>query len=114
MATYEVNEPGLRNAEKLIRDGMVDSSTDWSDGQPSTDDENQFIEAHGHRAFGEWHLAINPDASENTKSRYAFPFGDFEKLHRDGVTSAKQRAAQYEHASIADAAGRLLAQLDDG
>jgi hypothetical protein len=114
MTRYVVNEDGVRNAERLIRAGDVDSSTDWSDGQPSTDEENAFIDANGYEAFGAWHLAIDPDAGEGTKARYAFPFGDYEKLHRDGLTSAKQRAAQYEHQEIARAADRLLEQVAEG
>ena len=113
MAQYELNDKAVRNAERLIRDGKVDSSTEWSDGQPSTDDENEFIDRHGYEAFGEWHLAIDPEAGEETKGRYAFPFGDFSKVHRDGLNSAKQRAAQYEHDEIERAADELLQQLSD-
>lgn len=113
MPNYQLNDRGVRKAERLIRAGEVDSSTDWSDGQPSTDEENDFIEQHGYEAFGEWHLAIDPDSSEGTKGRYAFPFGDFSKLHRDAVTSAKQRAAQYDHDDIERAADALLEQLSD-
>lgn len=112
MPSYKVNQAAVRNAEQLIEDGMVDSSTEWADGQPSTDDENDFIDANGYDAFGAWHLAIDPDAGEETKSRYAFPFGDFSKVHRDGLTSAKQRAAQHEHDEIAQAADRLLDRLE--
>lgn len=113
MAKYELNKSAVRNAEQLIRDGKVDSSTEWSDGQPSTDAENEFIDHHGYEAFGEWHLAIDPDAGEETKGRYAFPFGDFSKVHRDGLNSAKQRAAQYEHDEIERAADDLLDKLSD-
>lgn len=112
MATYKVNESGVRNAERLIRDGKVEPDADWGDGQPSSDDENSYIDEYGYNAYGEWHLAIDPEAGEETKGRYAFPFGDFTKLYRDGLTSAKQRAAQHEHQEIAEAADRLLAQLD--
>lgn len=113
MPNYKVNKDAVRHAEKLIRQGKVDSSTDWSDGQPSTDAENSFIDKNGYEAFGEWHLAIDPEASEDTKSRYAFPFGDFSKVYRDGLTSAKQRAAQNEHQEIERAADDLLDQLSD-
>lgn len=113
MPTYKVNDEAVRRAEQLIRDGHVDSSSDWSDAQPSTDDENDFIDSNGSDAFGEWHLAIDADASEGTKSRYAFPFGDFSKVYRDGLTSAKQRAAQYGHDEIERAADELLEQLGD-
>lgn len=113
MPTYKVNEAGVRNAERLIRDRQVDSTSDWQEAQPSADDENRFVEAHGYDAFGEWHLAIDPTAGEEAKGRYAFPFGDFSKLHRDGLTSAKQRAAQHDHPEIADAADALIAKLDE-
>lgn len=112
MPSYKVNHAGVQNAQRLIREGKVDSTSDWADGQPDADAENAFVEEHGYASFGEWHLAIDPEAGEDTKSRYAFPFGDFEKLFRDGVTSAKQRAAQYEHREIEQAADKLLDQLD--
>lgn len=113
MPIYKVNDSAVRNAEKLIGNGKVDNSTGWSDGQPSTDDENQFIDENGYEAFGEWHLAIDPEASEDTKSRHAFPFGDFSKVYRDALNSAKQRAAQYGHDEIERAADRLLEKLGE-
>ena len=113
MARYSVNDAGVTNAARLIDAGEVDESTDWSDGQPSADEENEYIDAHGFDAYAEWHLAVDPDASEETKGRYAFPFGDFVRLNRGGLTSAKQRAAQYEHTAIAKAADDLLRRLDD-
>lgn len=57
---------------------------------------------------------VRREASEDTKGRYAFPFGDFSRLNRSGLMSAKQRAAQYEHKEIEEAADRLLEQLDGG
>lgn len=114
MASYEVNDDGVANARKLIDAGRVDDSTEWSAGQPSTDEENAYIDEHGYEAYGARHLAIDRDASEGTKGRYGFPFGDFSRLNRDGLTSAKQRAAQYDHDEIAKAADELLALLDDG
>ena len=113
MANYKVNHDAVRNAERLIREGKIDSSTEWSDGQPSTDAENEFIDKHGYQAFGEWHLAIDTEAGEETKGRYAFPFGDFSKVHRDGLNSAKQRASQYDHHEIERAADDLLQKLPD-
>lgn len=113
MPNYKVNDSAVRNAEKLIAGGKVDNSTEWSDGQPSTEDENQFVDDNGYEAFGEWHLAIDPEATEGTKGRYGFPFGDFSKVYRDGLASAKQRAAQYGHDEIERAADRLLQKLGE-
>lgn len=112
MANYEVNQAGVDHARALIDQGKVDSETEWSSAQPTTDQENDFIEAHGYEEFGKWHLAVEADASPETKGRYGFPFGDFARLNREGLTSAKQRAAQYEHHSIEQAADDLLSRLE--
>jgi hypothetical protein len=112
MPNYRVNEDGVAKARELIEAGKYDS-TEWSDAAPSADDENAEVEKHGYEAFGAWHLAIDPDASEETKGRYAFPYGDFSKLNRAGLIAAKQRASQNDHDEIEKAADRLLEQLDE-
>jgi hypothetical protein len=43
-------------------------------------------------AFAKWHLAYDTEASEETKSRYKFLYGDVNKLHRSALIAAKQRA----------------------
>jgi hypothetical protein len=58
-------------------------------------------------------LAIDPDASEETKGRYAFPYGDFSALNRGALIHGKQRAAQNGHDAIEKAADLLLEQLDE-
>jgi hypothetical protein len=113
MPNYRVNKDGVAKARELIEAGKYDDSTEWSDAAPSADDENAEVEQHGYEAFGAWHLAIDPDASEETKGRYAFPYGDFSKLNRAGLIAAKQRASQNDHHEIEKAADRLLEQLDE-
>src|SRR6476661_4994689 len=112
MPNYRVNKPGVENAEKLIEAGTYDDETDWSDAAPSTEQQNDFIEKSGYDGFGAWHLAVDPDASEDTKGRYAFPFGDFTKVNRAALIHAKQRAAQNDHDEVEKAADRLLEKLD--
>lgn len=113
MTTYQVNDAGVRHARKLIDDGKVDTTTEWSDAAPSTDQENDVIEDQGYDAFGRWHLAIDTGASEDTKGRYRFPFGDFSKVNRAALIAAKQRAAQNGHDAIEKAADQLLERLDE-
>jgi hypothetical protein len=49
---------------------------------------------------------MDDEKSEDTKARYKFPYGDFEKVHRCGVLSAESRAGQYKHfGSGANSAG---------
>ena len=113
MATYRVNEVAVKHARKLIDAGTYDDTTEWSDAAPSADDANQVIHKEGFDEFSEWHLAVNPEASEETKGRFAFPYGDFTKVNRAALIHAKQRAAQNDHAEIEKAADDLLQRLDD-
>ena len=113
MTTYRVNEDGVANARKLIDAGKYDDTTEWSDAAPSTDEENSEVEKHGYEGFGAWHLAVDPDAGEETKGRFTFTYGDFTKLNRAALIHAKQRAAQNDHDAIEKAADRLLQHLDE-
>ena len=113
MPTYRVNEDGVAQARKLIDAGDYDDSTEWSDAAPSADEGNREIEEHGWDGYGAWHLAIDPEAGEETKKRYAFPYGDFAKVNRAALIHGKQRAVQNGHPAIADAADRLLQRLDE-
>jgi hypothetical protein len=113
MTTYRVNDDGVAKARQLIDAGTYDDDTEWSDAAPSADEESAEIERHGYDGYGAWHLAVDPDASEETKKRYAFPFGDFSKVNRAALIHGKQRAVQNDHDAIAEAADHLLQRLDD-
>jgi len=113
MVTYRANEVAIKHARKLIDAGTYDDMTEWSDAAPSADTANQVIEKEGFDEFSEWHLGINPDASEGTKGRFAFPYGDFTKVNRAALIHAKQRAAQNDHDEVEKAADDLLQRLDD-
>jgi hypothetical protein len=113
MPTYRVHEAGVRKARELIDSGDYDDTTEWSDAAPSADEENRAIDRHGLEGYGEWHLAVDRDASDDTKGRYRFPFGDFRKVNRAALIHAKQRAAQNDHAEIEKAADSLLSRLDE-
>ena len=112
MPTYRVNEDAVEQARTLIDDGRVDLDTEWSDAAPSADDGNAEIEARGYEGYGAWHLAVDPDASEETKGRYAFPYGDFTEVNRAALIHGKQRAAQNGHDAIEKAFDELLQRLD--
>ena len=112
MPQYRVNRAAVRKARTLIDDGSVDDATDWSDAAPDADARNRHIEEHGYDSFAEWHLAEDPDAGEETKRRYAFPYGDFSVVNRQALIHAKQRAAQFDHPEVEKAADDLLQRLD--
>lgn len=109
---YDVNEAGVAKARAMIDSGQYDLDTEWSTGQPSTDAENDKIDRDGYEGYGEWHLALDRGASEGTKDRYGFPFGDFRRVFRSGLIAAEQRAAQNDHEAVERAAAELLERLD--
>ena len=108
----QLNETAVRKAKSLIanRQYVLDSS--WATAQPTAEAENDFLDRHGWKAYGEWHLGLDPDTSEETKERYTFPYGEFRRVHRSGLIAAKQRASQYGHTEVAKAADALLELLD--
>lgn len=112
MANYEVNDDAVAKARELIDANQYVLEGSWQDANPDADAENDQIERHGYDGFGRWHLAIDPDAGEQTKSRYAFPYGDFRRVHRSALIHAKQRASQNDHAAVESAADDLLERLD--
>ena len=91
---------------------VLDERDAWSEHQPSAQKENDFIAANGFAEYSEWHLGIDDDESENTKKRYKFPYGDFEKVHRCAVLSAESRAGQYKHFEIERAAAHLHGMIE--
>ena len=113
MTKYRVNQAGVDKARSMIDAGQYDLHTSWSEAAPSAAEGNRFIERHGYDGYGEWHLAVDTEASDETKERYGFPFGDFRRVNRAAVIHAKQRAAQNDHDDIAKAADELLQRIDD-
>ena len=113
MPDYEVNSAAVRHARELIDAGSFDDETEWSDAAPSTEDGNAVLEEKGWDEFARWHLAVDPEANEETKARFAFPYGDFAEVNRAALIHAKQRASQNDHDAIEKAADELLQRLDE-
>jgi hypothetical protein len=111
----KLNNRSFDFAEKLIRGGkyVVDDRDDWSEHRPTTEQENDYIEAHGWKDYGLWHLGIDDDAADDTKAHYKFPYGDFKKVHRCGLIAAEVRAAQNDYYDIEKAAKQLLEMVDE-
>jgi hypothetical protein len=107
--SIKLNETAFLFAVQLIKQGdaIGDRKGEWSEDRPSTDQENEFIRAHGFGEYAKWHLGIDDRYPENTKSRYKFPYGDFKNVHRCGVIAAKARARQYGYTEIENAAAEL-------
>jgi hypothetical protein len=110
-----LNRAAFKHAKSLIEAGryVFDQRDAWSEHQPSTQQENEFIERHGFDEYSKWHLGINDEKKEHTKGRYEFPYGDFKKVHRCGVIAAESRAGQYKHFDIEKAAADLHEMIDE-
>ena len=103
-----LNQEAVEHAQNLIKGRQYERESDWSQAQPSAEVENNFIDENGWEAFAKWHLAYDTEASEETKSRYKFSFGDFSKLHRSALIAAKQRAGSEDYNDVQSAADRPL------
>lgn len=109
----ELHRAGLAHARELVSAHQYVKDSDWSDAQPSREDENDFIEQHDYDAFGRWHLAVDTDEGEGTKGHYKFPFGDFRRLHRSALIAIKQRAGEWDYGDVQGAADELLADVPE-
>jgi hypothetical protein len=109
-----LNDIAFDHAKALIREGkyVFDQRDAWSEHQPSTQKENEFIHLHGFDEYAKWYLGINDEHREHTKGRYEFPYGDFENVHRCGLITAESRAGQYKHFDIENAAHQLHGMID--
>jgi hypothetical protein len=112
MASYSVNKSAIVHARRLIDARQYVLDSDWGEVQPRADDENEFLKGHSWDEYSEWHLGLAEDATEETKSRYAFVFGDFRRVHRTGLIACQYRAAEWRHKEIELAAHELLQLLD--
>jgi hypothetical protein len=112
MASYRLNRKAVSHARRLIDARQYVLDSDWGESQPTADDENSFLEAHSWAEYAEWHLGLTEGATDETKARYGFVFGDFRRIHRTGLIACQYRAAEWRHKEVELAAHRLLQHLD--
>ncbi|MGZ3713900.1 MAG: hypothetical protein ACXVA4_00645 [Ktedonobacterales bacterium] len=109
-----LNRRAFDHAVTLIEQGqfVADERDMWSEHQPSTEEENRFIELYGIGEYAKWHLGVDDAEDADSKKHYKFPYGDFKVVHRCGILSAEVRAAQYKYRDIEDAAAHLHGMID--
>ncbi|HLL08323.1 MAG TPA: hypothetical protein VK393_06665 [Nocardioidaceae bacterium] len=113
MPSYTVNPAGVAKARALVDARQYVLRSRWADAQPSADQENAYLSAHGWEEYGAWHLALSDGAGEETKGRFGFVFGDFRRVHRMGLVACHYRAAEWGHKEVELAAHELLQYLDE-
>jgi len=112
VASYTVNRSAVTHARHLIDAGQYVLDSDWAESQPNADDENAFLKAHSWKEYAAWHLGLTEGATDETKARYAFVYGDLRRVHRSGIIACHYRAAEWRHKQIELAAHNLLQYLD--
>jgi hypothetical protein len=110
----KLNTRAFDYGKELVLKGRVvfDERDAWSEHQPSAQEENEFIRAHGFHEYAKWHLGIDDEFPEDTKRRYKFPYGDFQNIHRCAVLTAESRAGQYKYFDIENATAHLHGMID--
>ena len=112
MASYALNKAAVAHAERLIDSRQYVLDSDWGAVQPHAADENTYLDNHSWDQYGEWFLGLTEGATDGTKARFAFVYGDFRRIHRTGLIACVYRAAEWRHKDIERAAYDLLQRLD--
>jgi hypothetical protein len=112
MASYTLNDRAVARARRLIDARQYVLDSDWGEVQPSASDENAYLESHSWDEYAEWHLGLTDGATDETKARYAFVYGDFRRIHRTGLIACVYRASEWRHKKVELAAHDLLQHLD--
>jgi len=113
MASYSVNDAGVAHARKLIDARQYVRTSEWGRAQPTAAQETDYLERHGWADYAGWYLGLTDGASEETKARYAFVYGDFRRIHRMGIVACLYRASEWHHKAVERAAYDLLQYFDD-
>ena len=113
MASYSVNPRAVAKARQLIDSRQYVLESDWGDVQPKAAAENAFLTSHSWEEYAEWHLGLTEGATDGTKARYAFVYGDLRRVHRSGLIACVYRAAEWRHKEVERAAYDLLQYVDD-
>jgi hypothetical protein len=113
MASYAVNPDAVARARQLIDSRQIVLDSNWGEVQPGAAEQNAFLESHSWEEYAQWHLGLTEGASDQTKARYAFVYGDFRRVHRMGIIACQYRAAEWRHKEIELAAHELLQRLDN-
>jgi hypothetical protein len=111
--SYSVNERGVAHARELIDKRRYVLSSAWNEVQPGARAQTAYLRNHSWDEYAAWHLGLTDGATDETKARYAFVFGDFRRLHRMGLVACLYRAAEWRHKEVERAAYDLLQYLDE-
>lgn len=108
-----LNKVGFDRAMALVSSGfeVEHESSAWQEAKPNENDQARFLETHTLEEYGSWFLGVNPEADQEDRSKFVYPFGDFNVVHKGALEAAARDAAQKGEAAIKGAADKLLGML---
>ena len=112
MAKYTVNKDAVAKCRELIEAKQYVLDSDWGEAQPDAEAQNAFLKRHSWAEYAAWHLGLTVGATDETKARHAFVYGDFRRVHRTGLIACVYRASEWRHKEVELAAHDLLQLLD--
>jgi hypothetical protein len=112
VARYSVNQAAVAKCRELIDAKQYVLSSEWGEVQPNAEAQNAFLKNHSWEEYAAWHLGLTEGASEETKARHAFVYGDLRRVHRTGLIACVYRASEWRHKQVELAAHDLLQHLD--
>jgi hypothetical protein len=109
----KLHTAGFEHAEDMIKHRVeVESiSNNWEEVKPDVDDELKYLEGHTLAEYGLWYLGIDTNAPADKRSKFVYPFGDFDVVQESALIAAEEDAKKHHHNEIAEAAHKLLTKI---
>ena len=112
VASYEVNDEAVDHGAQLIDARQYVLDSDWGEVQPSADARTSSWKRTRGTSTPNGTSALTEGATDETKARYAFVYGDLRRVHRSGLIACVYRASEWRHKAVELAAHDLLQHLD--
>ena len=107
-----MNPDAVARCRELIERKQYVLDSDWGSVQPDADAQNAYLDRHPWEEYAAWHLGLTEGATDETKARYAFVYGDLRRVHRTALIACVYRASEWRHKAVELAAHELLQLLD--
>ena len=109
-----LHNAGCEHADNMIKQRVEVEhfSNNWEEAQPTVDDELNYLQSHTLDEYGLWYLGIDTDVPSNNRSKFVYPFGDFNVVQKSALIAAEALARKNHHYEIAEAAQALLQKIE--
>ncbi len=111
----KLNKSAYEHAVEIIKNGLEvepDTNRSWEEEKATDDEEIRYLNTHTLNEYGLWFLGVDTDADPEDRSKFVYPFGDFNVVHKSALLVAKKEAAKNGDKEIEEAARKLLEMVD--